>query len=681
MSKSKQKITLSQSRDIPFNKLVLSQANVRRIKAGVSIEELAEFELPAGGRRYRARELVVKQKRLARTVPIPCVVRTEGIAEEDSLAENVQRAPLHALDQFRAFLALREKGMSEEEMAAAFFVSVQVVKQRLKRASVSPKLLDVYAEDGMTLDQLMAFAVNPDHERQEQVWEALQRSYTEEPYYIRRLLTEGAVRASDKRAQFVGIEPYQAAGGAIMRDLFQQDDGGWLRDPVLLDQLVAEKLQCETEAVRAEGWKWVEVAIDFPYGHTYGLRCIAGEPIAMSDEEIATAEALRAEYENLEHAHADADELPEDVDQRLGEIETALAALDDRPVKYDPEEITRAGVFVSIDGSGVLRVERGYVRLEDELAVPESEPDTDATEAGAVDAAVVEDVEPEVNSPADQEEPEEDGGLRPIPDRLLTELTAYRTLALRDALAQNPHVAFLAALHVLCLKLFYRYTSESCVEIDVKSVLFGSQAPGLNDTGIAKAVDDRHRCWSEQLPQESGDVWDVLLAFDTDSRQVLFAHCVALSINGVHESWDRRPRALAHADRIAEAIGLDTAAAGWSPTVDNYLGRVTKARILQAVREANGEQAAQLMNHLKKGEMAETAQELLAGSGWLPEPLRTPGRGITAPSPSRDVEATSPVVSSGEESVAIGYETAKANSESSAEDQPVATESHAVVAE
>jgi ParB family chromosome partitioning protein len=252
---------------------------------------------------------------------------------------------------------------------------------------------------------------------------------------------------------------------------------------------------------------------------------------------------------------------------------------------------------------------------------------------------------------------------------------------LRDALAQNPHVAFLAALHVLCLKLFYRYTSESCVEIDVKSVLFGSQAPGLNDTGIAKAVDDPHRCWSEQLPQESGDVWDVLLAFDTDSRQVLFAHCVALSINGVHESWNRRPRALAHADRIAEAIGLDTAAAGWSPTVDNYLGRVTKARILQAVREANGEQAAQLMNHLKKGEMAETAQELLAGSGWLPEPLRTPGRGITAPSPSRDVEATSPVVSSGEESVAIGYETAKANSESSAEDQPVATESHAVVAE
>lgn len=119
MAKSVQKITLSQSRDIPFNRLVLSQSNVRRIKAGVSIEELAQdiarrtllqsltvrpvldddgtetgmFEVPAGGRRYRALELLVKQKRLARTAPIPCVVRTEGLAEEDSLAENVQRAP------------------------------------------------------------------------------------------------------------------------------------------------------------------------------------------------------------------------------------------------------------------------------------------------------------------------------------------------------------------------------------------------------------------------------------------------------------------------------------------------------------------------------------------------------------------------------------------------------------
>jgi ParB family transcriptional regulator, chromosome partitioning protein len=222
------------------------------------------------------------------------------------------------------------------------------------------------------------------------------------------------------------------------------------------------------------------------------------------------------------------------------------------------------------------------------------------------------------------------------------------------------------------------YTSDSCIEIDVKSVVFGSQAPGLNDTGIAKAVDDRHRGWSDQLPPEPGDLWDALLAFDTDSRHVLFAHCVGLSVNAMHESWNRHARALTHADRIAEAVDLDIAAAGWSPTVDNYLGRVTKARILQAVRGARGEQAAQLMDHLKKGDMAERAEELLGGSGWLPEPLRTPGRNMTATPLMPEIASNT---SLGEELAPGGYETAMVDVRRLAEDESAEAEAHAVEAE
>jgi hypothetical protein len=216
------------------------------------------------------------------------------------------------------------------------------------------------------------------------------------------LVPKGAVRASDKRAEFVGIEAYQAAGGTIMRDLFQQDNGGWLQDPVLLDRLVANKLEREAKGVRREGWKWVELAIDFPFGHTYGLRHISGEPVAMSEKEAATAEALRAEYDRLERTHLDADELPEDVDQRLGEIETALAVLDERPVKYDPQEMARAGVFVSICGTGALRVERGYVRPEDEAAAPKSSPESDI-ESGTVEAASMEGPEAELSRSVVQE--------------------------------------------------------------------------------------------------------------------------------------------------------------------------------------------------------------------------------------------------------------------------------------
>ena len=225
---------------------------------------------------------------------------------------------------------------------------------------------------------------------------------------------------------------------------------------------------------------------------------------------------------------------------------------------------------------------------------------------------------------ADAPEEEEDG-IRPLPERLVTELTAHRTLALRDALAGDPHVAFLAVLHALVLKAVYRFSSSSCLEIEAKSTGFATQAPGLNDTISAKAMTARHQAWTEQMPQAAEALWDTLLGFDHDSRQALFAYCAALTVNSVQEAWNRSPGRLAHADRLAEALGLDMAEVGWAPTTESYLGRVTKARILQAVREAKGPAAAQLIDHLKKTDMASEAERLLAGTGWLPEVLRTPG--------------------------------------------------------
>ena len=662
MATAVQKITLSASRDIPFNKLVLSQANVRRVKAGVSIEELAEdiarrtllqglnvravldaegvetgmFEVPAGGRRYRALERLVKQKRLAKTAPVPCIVREGGIAEEDSLAENVQRAPLHPLDQFRAFQALREKGQSEEEIAATFFVAENVVKQRLRLAALSEKLLDVYADDGMTLDQLMAFTVTTDRDRQEQVWEAIQRSYSKEPYQIRRMLTERTVRASDKRAVFVGLEAYEAAGGVVMRDLFQQDDGGWLENVGLLDGLVAEKLKAEAEQIAGEGWKWIEVNVDFPFGHTHHLRELDGTPTDLTAEEQATIDALNAEYAKLEAEYENADELPDEVDARLGEIETALAAFEGRPVRYDPAEIARAGVFVSIDSEGGLSVDRAYVRPEDEApAAVDGEAEADVDQHGgsepsssAVHRAVITiGGQPEADD-------DEDDTIKPLPDRLMSELTAYRTLALRDAVANNPHVAMTALLHKFCLDTFHQTAPGACLEASVRHVLFSVQPADLKDSPSAKAVAERHEAWKADLPKDEAALWDWLAALDETSRSTLLAHCVSFGVNALYEKGDRYggPGVSVHgiqhrlvlADRLARAVGLDLVEAGWRPTVDSYLGRVTKPRILEAVREAKGEQSAQLIDHLKKADMAKEAERLLDGAGWLPEPLRTP---------------------------------------------------------
>jgi ParB family chromosome partitioning protein len=127
-------------------------------------------------------------------------------------------------------------------------------------------------------------------------------------------------------------------------------------------------------------------------------------------------------------------------------------------------------------------------------------------------------------------------------------------------------------------------------------------------------------------------LWDWLHALDEASRQALLAHCLSFGVNALYErpnpysgmgiSQHGLDRRLREADRLARTTRLDLVEAGWKPTVANYLGRVTKSRILEAVREGAGAQAVELIAHLKKGDMAREAERLLDGSGWLPEPLR-----------------------------------------------------------
>ena len=382
MKTSPPKITLSRSQDIPFNKLILSQANVRQIKAGISVEDLAEdiarrgllqglsvravrdtdgtetgmYEIPAGGRRYRALELLVKQKRMAKTQAVPCVVRTEGLAEEDLLAENVQRVALHPLDQFRAFQTLRDQGLGEEDIAARFFVSPAVVKQRLKLAAVSPRLLDLYAEDEMTLEQLMAFTVTDDHARQEQVWDSLAR-----------VLQQGALvtsAASSPRARSAPPTSGRSLSGSMP-----------IRRPAASSRAICSRTtmaagcrtrRCSTgsspRSSRARPRRCAAKAgngsTPLPISRSAMLPAcavLAGETPPLTEDEQASCDALRAEFDALQETYAGADELPDEVDTRLGEIETLLEAFDERPALYDPAAMANAGVFLSIDADGDLR--------------------------------------------------------------------------------------------------------------------------------------------------------------------------------------------------------------------------------------------------------------------------------------------------------------------------------------
>jgi ParB family chromosome partitioning protein len=566
MAKSAQKVTLSPSRDIPFDKLVLSRSNVRRIKAGISVEELAEdiarrgllqslsvrpvladdgsetgkFEIPAGGRRFQALSLLVKQKRLAKTTPIPCIVRDATstiLAEDDSLADNMLRAALHPVYQFSAYVALPEKGQVDEEIAAAFFVTPQVIKQRLKLAAVAPTLFELYAEDEMTLASLMAFTVNPDHERHVQIWEAIRSSWHKEPYQIRRMLTKTSVRGSDRRAVFLGVE---AAGGTMLRDLFQGDDGGWLDDPAVLDRLVSEKLQAEAEAIATEGWEWIEVSLDLPYCYSHGLRRLNGDRAPMTADEGAVHAKPLAEYRALEEENEGQDEFLEEIDMRRGELEVAMDKLETRPLIFDAEEIARAGAFMTLDRYGELAVYRGFVRRDDE---PREDADVHSGEQAADGQGA------EISAASNMDGgghgtmitsagqalgvnvPDDDGALKPLPKRLVMELTAPRTLALREAVERSPKVA-LTLLHLKLVNDTLRTSSSAgnCREASVRHVYMSAQASDLKDSVVAKLVDGRHAEWEAKLPLgDDAVLWDYLTSLDYGNRLSLRPYGAGIS--------------------------------------------------------------------------------------------------------------------------------------------------------
>ena len=125
------------------------------------------------------------------------------------------------------------------------------------------------------------------------------------------------------------------------------------------------------------------------------------------------------------------------------------------------------------------------------------------------------------------------------------------------------------------------------------------------------------------MPRDVADLWGFIAGLDQASVMALFAHCVSLTVNAVKLPWERKLHAHETADRLATAVALDMTA-HWTLTVRTYLGRVTKAHILVAVREAVSDEAADRIAGMKKQTMAEAAEQLLAGTGWLPAVMRMP---------------------------------------------------------
>lgn len=324
----------------------------------------------------------------------------------------------------------------------------------------------------------------------------------------------------------------------------------------------------------------------------------------------------QAEFATLSEQHESAEELSDDVDERFGELEAEIERLEAQRLVYTPEVIARSGVFVILNHDGSLRIERGFIRREDELL---NDNGTDEDDGMAGEGDTIHGSEDGCPHSADKEDEATTGKL--LSDTLIRDLTAHRTLGLRLALGEQPDIALIAVIHAMVAQTFFRQ-DVSCLDIRPNSAGLAAHAEGIEDTEAAKALADRHHRLAAQLPKFPSDLWDFVVALDHDSRMALFAHCAALTVFAVKVPWEKKPRAWATADIIATAVGLDMTK-HWSPAARSYFARVTKDGIISAVREAAGVEAAERIASMKKDAMAEAAEHLLAGTGWLPTVMRT----------------------------------------------------------
>jgi|HubBroStandDraft_6_1064221.scaffolds.fasta_scaffold97241_1 ParB family chromosome partitioning protein len=610
---------------VPLNKLKKSPKNVRKVPhTKAEIEALAAsiaangllqnlivepehdkkgrttgyYLVTAGEGRRLAQLLRAKRKEIAKTEPIRCVLDTEHSAEEISLAENVIRSDMHPADQYEAFAKLHgEQGLSADDIGARFGVTPAVVRQRLKLAAVSPKLILLYRVGDMSLEELTAFTITDDHAKQERIWAELP-TYHRTRDAILNALREGQVSTDDRRAVFVGIAAYEAAGGKVARDLFDEEGGGYLTDTELLSRLVRGRLQGLAQQVLAEGWKWVTVEPEFDYQLTAGMRRLRPVTLTLTEEQQAKVDALEAEYDGLFEQGSDL----QDSGEPSGEIAARLQAIEAELIgitggeRYRPEDMAIAGAFVALGCEGEARIERGFVRKEDDRNPQSSEDDAGGTKSSEVD----------------------NSGPGSLSEKLVAELTAHRTAALRNELAQHPETALIALTHLLAAETFYGSgDGVSCLQISPRSANLSGHAPGIDETPAMRTVAERHEGWRTRLPEEPEQLWSFLAGLDPAERLALLAHCASLTVNAV-----RAPGTTPEAETLAEALALDMTAY-WQPSAAGYFSRVSKERILEAVREGVSEQAAREIASLKKQPMAEAAERLLAGKGWLPSVLRS----------------------------------------------------------
>ncbi len=645
-------------RSIPLNRLELAPENVRKtppdpaffteLKASIAAHGLMKnlvvrtedpgadpgsgpapaerYAVVAGGRRLAAMKALAEEGVLDADHPVHCrVIGASENAEEFSLAENVVRVAMHPADQVVAFKKIADAGVSVSAIAARFGVTERLVEQRLSLGGAAPELLDAYRAEEMDLDTLKAFTVTTDHARQMAVWEQVKEyGYGPSGWQVRRILTEENVPAVTAVARFVGEEAYEAAGGTLTRDLFAEEDarGIWFDDPVLLNELAAEKLRAAAEELKKR-WKWADAVVEADWSAISRFGRISPEPGTPTDEEKAERERLWARHGEL--VNTDEDDWTDELGQEAEAIEARLRAIDEAVnarAAYREGDFKVAGCIATVGYEGELKIVEGLVRPED---MPER------TETGEANGAGPGRVDAPLASPTDpRAKVRKETG---IGIGLADDLRAVRTTLVKAHLSGDFEAAFDLTLFQFARAAFADDHMAGALDIVFKETAdrppsrandedFAGWSPGeamlVEPTGLPLA-------WMENEDEDAA--FAAMRALPQAEKEAIYAAAVARSLKGqLAFEPDARPVLEATVARLDVDFAKHV-----RPSAAMFWSRITKARILAIARATLGPVWASARAKFKKADLALAMEEAFTADP--PESLTPRVRAVQAWTP------------------------------------------------
>ena len=539
-------------------------------------DEAGKIGVVAGGRRWRAIKLALERDpALAETRPDLALVPVRlapdaATARAWAAVENTAREDLHPADEIRAFGRMREGGADVPTIARTFGITEAHVYRRLALAALPAPVLDALKAGEITLGAAKAFTVAEDEALALTVLDRIKGGEVSE-HRIRQLLQPEAINGgTDRRARFVGIDAYRAAGGRISADLFA--DATLLHDGDLLDRLFAEKLEAEADAKEAE-WAWIKTLDEsyVPYG-------MAEKMARLYRVEGVLTEEQAERYDELAEL-AQAEVLDEDGQAELDALQTILDG------DFTDAQRRFGGWFMCVGQDGQIRMDGPYVRPEDRAAAIEAEVLTGHA-ARQIEGA------------------KDDAPKSPYSGALVADLQAMRSAAVQGALLDKPELA----LDLLAYTFAEKWGGPLAVRTDESPIKPATETGFAPDPRLLGNEGDDESA-EDDAPE--ADPFDAFRAKGKKHRNAVLALALARSLR-----YSDRDPIFAKVEAEAKAHIRQV----WTPTAENFFGRVS-ADTLDALHldltgcdpQCNGFKA---FKSQKKGEKAAGMERLFTDAAY-----------------------------------------------------------------